>query len=137
MLPAMITIELKGLRFFAHHGWQEEEALVGAEFDVSLQAVFPVTNSINTIDDTVDYTKMYDLVKAIFSQKEKLLETVAQKITAAFLAQFKEVQNLQITITKLNPPIASFTGTVGIIYSTDFRKSNLTFNSDRAQTMQG
>lgn len=117
---ASIKIELKNLRFFANHGWHDEEAVLGNEFEVTLTATFPAKERINSIDDTVDYTKIYTLVKTVFLQREKLLETVAQNIAAAIEKEFTQMGQLQITITKLNPVIASFIGTVGITYTKDF-----------------
>lgn len=120
-MPATITIELKALRFFAAHGWHEEEAVLGNEFEVTFLATFPAKENITSINDTIDYTKIYDLIKKFFLETEPLLETVAQKIAAAVEADFRNIQWLQITITKRNPPVASFIGTVGITYTKDFR----------------
>ncbi len=119
-MPATITIELKALRFFANHGWHSEEAVVGTEFDVSISATFLTNGAVTTIDDTVDYTRMYTLTKEIFAKREKLLETVAQNIAAAIEAEFKNLQHLQIAIIKLAPPIASFIGNAGITYTKTF-----------------
>jgi len=116
-----ITVELKALRFFANHGLHAEEALAGNEFEVNLTAMFPARQHITTLYDTIDYTEIYELVKQNFKETEALLETVAQKIAGAIEAEFKTILRLQLTITKLNPPIASFTGTVGITYTKDFR----------------
>jgi dihydroneopterin aldolase len=115
-MPATIAIELKALRFYASHGWQEEEAIAGNEFEVTLMAAVPAKENIDSINDTVDYVAVYDLVKTIFMQREKLLETVAQKIADAIQARFPEIEELQVTITKLSPPIPAFTGTVGITF---------------------
>lgn len=120
-MPASITIELKGLRFFAQHGWHEEEALTGNEFEITVLALFPAVDNLTSLYDTVDYTKVYALIKTIFSEREQLLETVAQKITIALKREHQNIQHLRLTITKLNPPIASFIGTVGITYTEDFK----------------
>ena len=116
-----ITIELKNLRFFANHGWHEEEAILENEFEVTLRAAFPAKKDITSIDDTVDYTKIYALVKTIFSEREKLLETIAQKIITAIESEFPQIQHVQLSIIKLNPLIPQFVGTVGITYSKDFK----------------
>jgi dihydroneopterin aldolase len=120
-MPATMTIELKALRFYAYHGWLEEEALVGNEFEVSIVGTFAAKDNIASINETVDYVAVYDLVKTIFLQREKLLETVAQKTAAAIHSRFPKIEELQITITKLKPPIVSFTGAVGITLRKSFR----------------
>ena len=89
-------------------------------FEVDILAAFPAKEEIRYIDDTVDYTKIYELVKAIFMQRQKLLETVAQNIATAIETEFGNLQQLQISITKLTPPISSFVGTVGITYSKEY-----------------
>ena len=120
-MAATMTIELKNLRFFAHHGWHDGEARTGNEFEVQLLATFPAIEHITSLFDTIDYTEVYELTKTIFLEPEKLLETVAQKITHALETKYRNLQRIHLTITKLNPPIASFTGTVGITYIKDFR----------------
>ena len=120
-MPATMTIELKALRFYAYHGWLEEEAIIGNEFEVSVVGSFTAKDNMASINDTVDYVAVYDLVKTIFHQREKLLETVAQKTAAALHARFPQIEELQINITKLKPPIISFTGTVGITFRKSFR----------------
>ncbi len=119
-MPATITIELKALRLYGRHGWHEEEAVLGNEFEVTLIATFPAAESIDSLHDTVDYAEVYGLVKAVFAEREKLLETVAQKITTAVSAAYPKIKHLQITITKRNPLIQAFTGTVGITYTHTF-----------------
>jgi dihydroneopterin aldolase len=119
-MPPTINIELKNLRFFAGHGWHDEEAVLGNEFEVTILAMFPAKEEIRSIDDTVDYTRIYALVKSIFLQREKLLETIAQNMATAIEREFSHIQRLQISITKLTPPIPSFTGTVGITYSKEY-----------------
>lgn len=120
-MPVNITIELKNLRFFAYHGWHEEEAILANEFEVALLATFPAKDTIETIEDTIDYTKVYELAKQVFNDREKLLETVAEKIVKRIEKSFPQIQHVQLTITKLNPLLEQFTGTVGITYAKDFK----------------
>lgn len=120
-MPATLTIELKGLRFFANHGWFDEEALLGNEFEVNFWGTFQAQENITSLEDTVDYSKVYELIQSTFAEREKLLETVAQKIANRIEATFKEIKTIQLTITKRNPLIPAFTGTVGITYTKDFR----------------
>ncbi len=50
------------------------------------------------------------------NQPSSLLETIAMEIAEAFLEQFSIIMEVEISITKLQPPITSFVGTVGITY---------------------
>lgn len=120
-MPATVTIELKSLRFFANHGWHDEEAILGNAFEVSFFGTFTAKDAIESIEDTVDYSKVYELIKSVFAEREKLLEAVAQKIANKIEETFSQIQGIQLTITKLNPLIPAFMGTVGITYAKDFR----------------
>jgi 7,8-dihydroneopterin aldolase/epimerase/oxygenase len=120
-MPATITIELKHLRFFAYHGWYDEEAILGNEFEITFLGTFAAKDNIDAIEDTVDYTKIHAHIKTVFMRREKLLETVAQNIIREIEQSFPRVQNIQISITKLNPLIPQFIGTVGITYTKDFK----------------
>lgn len=120
-MPATVTIELKGMRFFANHGWFDEEATLGNEFEVNFWGTFPAKNNITSIEDTVDYSKVYALIQSTFAEREKLLETVAQKIANRIETAFSEIQSIKLTITKRNPLIPAFIGTVGITYAKAFK----------------
>src|SRR4051794_28456083 len=120
-MPATITIELKGLRFFAYHGWHDEEAVLGNEFEVTFLGTFETNTKIDSINDTVNYSEVYTLIKVTFAEREKLLEIVAQKIADRIEAAFPQIQSITFTITKLNPLITAFIGTVGITYAKHFK----------------
>ncbi len=115
------TVELRELRFYAGHGWHEEEQALGNEFSVSVLAAFPLARDVTRIDQTVNYAAAYKLVKKVFGVREALLESVAQKIAAALKAEFPVLSSVSITITKLNPMIEGFAGTAGICYEADFK----------------
>lgn len=95
--------------------------MLNQEFEVQFSACFPAKMAIRSLEDTVDYAKVHEVIKNTFSEREQLLETVAQKIVANMEAAFPQLQNIQLTITKLNPLIPSFTGTVGITYGDALR----------------
>jgi dihydroneopterin aldolase len=50
-------------------------------------------------------------------QPTELLETVATEFAAQILAQFSIAQEVEISITKLHPPIASMQGSVGVSFN--------------------
>ncbi len=121
-MAALMNIELKGLRFWAPHGWHEEEARTGNEFEVAITASFlPGDAVITAIDQTISYVEVYNIAKEVFSIREQLLETVAMKMANALHQAFPQLTNVQISITKLSAPITGFRGTVGISYSRNFK----------------
>lgn len=116
-MGAVMTIQLNELRFLAKHGLYAEELKTGNEFEVSLSVDhIPVEGIITDLSATVNYVKLYELVKGRMQQPTALLETVAMEITEAIFAAFPSVTKTELSITKLNPPIVGFTGNVGVKY---------------------
>lgn len=116
----MITVHLHKMKFFAHHGWHDEEGVAGTEFEVSVSVSLMGNEPISALHETVDYIKVYDIVKEKFLHPTRLLETLAQEITEEIYKIHVAIASINITITKLNPPITNFTGTAGINYTKTF-----------------
>lgn len=117
-----ITIELKSVLFFAFHGLHEEEGKTGNEYEVDLSVRFISDGKMVTkIDETIDYVKLFEIVKQEMEQPRKLLETVAISITEKIQEHFSEVKEVQVRINKKNPPIINFSGSVAVLYSKRFQ----------------
>ena len=122
MMPGLLTIELKQLRFFAKHGLYAEERKTGNEFEVTLIISYqPISGTITDLSDTVNYVQLYDLLKTEMQKPRNLLETFAMEVTELMHSSFPEIKRIEISITKLHPPIAKFTGTIGVKYSKEYR----------------
>jgi 7,8-dihydroneopterin aldolase/epimerase/oxygenase len=116
-----MTIELADLHFFAPHGVHAEEALTGNEFKVSIRVTFtPAVTLITSIDETISYADVFNIAKTTFSEREKLLETCAMKISEKIYSRYPQVTFIQISIQKLSAPLLNFSGTAGIIYTQSF-----------------
>lgn len=116
-----ITIELKALRFFAYHGLYAEERKTGNEFEVNLSIGYiPVSGTVSHLDDTVNYASLYELLKAEMQRPRDLLETFVMEVTEIIHLSFTQVKKVEITVTKLHPPISKFTGTVGVKYYKEY-----------------
>jgi dihydroneopterin aldolase len=103
----MGLITLSGMEFFAYHGCLAEEQINGNKFMVDLE-FFTGTENAETTDDleqTVNYQKVYELVKVEMDIKSKLLEHVSRRIIDALYKQFPHIGASKITVAKLNPPI--------------------------------
>lgn len=112
----MITVQLKQLKFFAPHGISHEEQLTGNHFEVNVFLGFEPGKKVTHIHETIDYTKVYELIKKQMLIATPLLETLAAEISASILSEFSQVQHVQIEIEKLNAPIIAFEGRVGVKY---------------------
>ena len=121
-MAGWMTIELKGLKFFAEHGMYQEERKVGNQFEIDLEVSFKVPkHTVTSIDETVNYVEIYRIVEERFSEHRNLLETCAMEISQALHDYFSEIKKVFITIKKINPPITNFTGSVGVSYTKEFK----------------
>lgn len=116
----MHSIHLNNLRFFAHHGYHDEEGIVGTNFEVSVKIDFEAEGKITTLPQTINYVEVYELIKRIFSKPTKLLETIAQDICESIVAIDNRIKTINISITKLNPPLPNFIGSVGVSLSKSY-----------------
>jgi dihydroneopterin aldolase len=114
----MLTIELSKLRFHAYHGLYHEEKKLGGDFEVNVTVIHqPVKIPVTHIHETIDYTAVYTVVKEIMQQAQPLLETVATIIASEILKKFSHAEEVIVSIKKLNPPMISFQGMVGVKYA--------------------
>lgn len=94
--------------FYGFHGVHDEERRLGQRFIVSaaLYTDKDKDSQIRTLDDTVDYTKVYDDIKSVMeSQQFHLLESCANTIADKILANYHLVQKVEICIQKPSVPI--------------------------------
>lgn len=100
------TVSLEGMKFFAHHGVYDFEKEKGNTFwvDVFMTKEYD-SEEENTLDNTIDYEKVYVLIQDIMQQTEPLLETVAQKIIKSVADAFPILESMRIKIKKNKPPI--------------------------------
>ena len=116
----MFTIHLHNCIFYSRHGVYEEEAIVGTSFEVNLSINFVAGEVIHSLKQTINYVEVYDIVKRHFERPRQLLEMLAQEITEDIHESDGRIRSVDIHIKKLNPPIANFTGSVGVSYSKSF-----------------
>lgn len=102
----MGKIVLQNMEFYAYHGLHPEENTVGGRYLVSLTIdySFPKEHT-NELSQFVDYSAVYELVKAEMANPEKLIENLAKRILSAVKENFSLIEKAEIEISKLNPPI--------------------------------
>ena len=100
-------IALEGLEFHAFHGVYPHERESGNwfEVDIAVETDFSGAAKHDNLSGTVDYETLYRIVKAEMEKPSKLLETVAEKIIDDVLHQLKTVSSVELSISKINPPI--------------------------------
>jgi dihydroneopterin aldolase len=116
----MFTIQLNNLQFYAYHGLYAEEKLLGGEYEVNAEVVVESDEKVIAIQQTVDYTAIYSLIKQQMSAPAELLETLSQNMVNAIGLLDKKIKRVSVNIKKLHPPIEQFTGSIGVTYSKEF-----------------
>ena len=101
------TITLDSLRFYAYHGAEPQEAIVGAWYTVDITIVADVTDAIlnDDLSGTINYAKVADITKQQMAIRSALLEHVAGRIANALLAAFPAISSLTVKVCKENPPV--------------------------------
>ena len=115
----MLTIELSHLKFHSYHGVYEEEKTTGGDFEVNMVVHFQPENiPVLHLNETIDYTSLYELIKERMDHPTPLLETIATELAHDVLNKFNRIEEISISIKKLNPPIPFFNGSVAAAYTT-------------------
>ncbi len=103
-----MKITLKDMVFYGYHGVQDEERTLGQRFIVTITLTTDDSKDklINRLEDTVDYTKVYSVIKNIMEvEKFLLLENCANAILDEVLDRFLLVKSALISIKKPSVPI--------------------------------
>lgn len=102
-------IILREVRFHAFHGVMPQERKVGADFTVSLRVGVDLSLPAESDDvaDTLNYATLYEVVKQQMEIPSQLLEHVAGRIGKAVMDTFPQVTGIDVTLTKLNPPMGA------------------------------
>ena len=116
----MFTIHLTNLYFFSFHGLHDEERILGGGYEVNADVSFAEHESIIALHQTIDYAKIYAIIKQRMNLPTALLETVAQDLAQLIYSMDNRVKSVSINIKKLHPPITNFQGSAGVSYKKDF-----------------
>jgi 7,8-dihydroneopterin aldolase/epimerase/oxygenase len=111
----MITIQVHKVLLHAFHGIYPEERLLGNTFEINLDVIYEEgDNEFDNIASTIDYTRLYEIIKSRMRTPTALLEKLAKDIIDEVKNQFPFVCEISISIYKLNMPIENFQGKIGV-----------------------
>ncbi len=104
------------MEFFAYHGFYPEEQKIGCKYTVDLRLTLPLAQAGETdeLNHTVNYENVYTIVKREMQINSKLIEHVAQRIINALSNQYPQLENIDLTLYKYNPPLGGRVNRVGI-----------------------
>jgi 7,8-dihydroneopterin aldolase/epimerase/oxygenase len=100
-------VALEGLEFHAFHGVYPHERTSGNwfEVDISVDTDFTEGAAKDELVGTVNYEVLFRIIKDEMEKPSKLLETVAEKIISDVLKEIPAALQVDIKISKINPPI--------------------------------
>ncbi len=103
----MGKIAIEGMKFYAYHGFYDEEQKIGRyyEVDVYVDTNFDKAAQADNLYDTINYETIYLIAKIEMSKPTRLLETIAVRIKDSLKNKFGNIQKIKVRISKLNPPM--------------------------------
>jgi dihydroneopterin aldolase len=102
------TVRLVNAVFYGHHGVMQEEHRVGGryEVDVSVGLDFEAAAVHDDLTRTVNYEKVYDFVRRLVTENNfYLIEKLAYRIAQKVLDTYPDVEGVEVTVRKPNPPV--------------------------------
>ncbi|MDR2499265.1 MAG: dihydroneopterin aldolase [Tannerellaceae bacterium] len=100
-------IQLRDVRFHAFHGVSPQEQLTGNLFTIDICLTAPLHKAVasDNPDDTINYAEVYRITAEEMAIPSLLLEHAAGRIMSALKRRFPQIEALEISLAKLNPPI--------------------------------
>lgn len=98
-----MIIRLNEMVFYGFHGVHDEERKLGQRFIVSVEMATAEANdsTIHSLEDTVDYTMVYGVIKDIIETGQfHLLETCVNTVADRILSGFSLVMGVKVCIRK-------------------------------------
>ncbi|PWL31431.1 MAG: dihydroneopterin aldolase [Fluviicola sp. XM-24bin1] len=111
------TIEVNGIKLYAHHGCLPEEEAIGGHYivDVAITTDFTEAMQNDYLNKTVDYVDVNRIVSREMAIRSKLIEHVGYRIVQALKSEVSGIDSLKVKVTKLTPPINGDVNDVAII----------------------
>ena len=113
------TVRLVNAVFYAHHGVMQEEHRIGGryEVDVAMDLDFRAAAEHDDLDQTVDYERVYALVRDhVMGNTFYLIEKLAYQIAHAVMDTFAIVERVEVTVRKANPPVGGSVDRAETVY---------------------
>ena len=103
------SITLHRMRFHAYHGVLPQERLVGNDYEVTVVMDVDISKAAlsDNVADTVNYAEVYEVIQKVMLEPCHLLERVAWRISEALFSRFSSLGAVEVSITKLNPPMGA------------------------------
>lgn len=116
MKASSMYIYLEGAKYFAHHGVDPQETVVGAYFTVDLKLKTDFSHAAQTDDltGTISYADVHAAIKEEMKTPSRLLEHVCERIGKRLFHDFPNIEEINIRLSKENPPMGADCRNVGV-----------------------
>lgn len=104
----MDKITLKNMKFYGYHGVLDFEKKDGQNFfvDAELYLDTSVSGISDDLNETVDYSKVFERIKSITEENSfDLIEKLANELACMILKEFEKVETTTIRVRKPNAPV--------------------------------
>ena len=99
------------MKFYAFHGYYEFERRIGNNFELDVEVHLDMpSDPHDQIDATVNYEEIYAICEKYMLKKYLLLESIAFDIASEIKTDYKLVEKVVVTLSKLNPPVGGKVG---------------------------
>lgn len=110
-----MQILLKDIQLFGFHGVTPLENRCGTLFSVDMVITLKNNMPITVLEETVDYMRVYHILKTEFKKTTMLLEVLADTVLLQVLKRFSpQIDEAEITIFKINAAVEGFQGRLGV-----------------------
>jgi dihydroneopterin aldolase len=111
------VIRLRNAVFYAYHGVLTDEQNLGGKFEVDVDLFGDLSRGAKSdhLRDTVDYTKVYEAIRAsVMGKKYFLLEALGETIARTILKDFRRISVVTVRVRKPGAPIKGVVDTVEV-----------------------
>lgn len=93
--------------------------LIGSDYRVDLEITADLSQPAvsDQLSETVDYVHLNNIIKEEMTVRSNLLEHVAKRIIDRIFKEIKEVTEIIVEVSKINPPIGGDVESVSVILS--------------------
>lgn len=103
----MGKITLEGIEFFAYHGYYQAERKTGNRYsvDITVEANLEQAAEEDSLQETVNYEKLYRMVSDEMQKPSKLLEHIGHRLIEQTFSDFPKIAAVEVSVSKFNPPV--------------------------------
>jgi 7,8-dihydroneopterin aldolase/epimerase/oxygenase len=101
---------LRGIQAYGHLGVTQKERDLGQRVEADVELAYPPVRARrpDTLDAVIDYEELHRVVRVQIEQSRcRLLETLAEELALALLAQF-DAERVRVRVRKLHIPVPGF-----------------------------